>query len=997
MGVRELIPTFAEKFSEVVAQWGNRPAIEFDGSVWSYQDLDAAANQIAQRILAQKIPHQAVVGIELDKSANYVAALLGIWQCGCVALPSSPEMPATRRQELLRHSDAALSITESMVDWFGSGRGNESSSSGPASSSTTSTSSDAAYLIYTSGSTGVPKGVLISHAGLLPVLADQIDAFKLDETTRSLFYLSTAFDASLSDIGTVLLAGGTLVIRSDSRRWSVEELFRQIESLRISYCDLPPSLLTHAARLSIQVPSSLKTIVIGGEVCDYSAVEYWAKRVRLLNVYGPTEATICTSIHLCDPTDLETTSRSEVPIGRPIAAMRYCVADDGELWIGGPGLAIEYWKEPELTAAKFVVDEGHRWYRTGDRVDVGPLRELYFRGRMDRQFKCMGRLIEPAEIEHRLLESQRIVSAAIVPIANEDGIVNRFVAAIELADDIGSMQQEIESAYQRLRGLLPTWMLPNKIVALDPFPRTISGKPDLPRIRALSVVDLAKDPRGLSVVDLVKDPRAPVTPGGLTTSTTSQAELLRDVCEQALGRSVQWHDRFYEIGGDSLSAMTVMARMRSNDWTLSPDSLQHHTILECAKRLNQAGSMSSDEIQTVVNQTVAERIELQPCGSRNAGDGVRCLFMTGATGFLGTWLLEETMRRFTGTVICLVRAGSQELAMNRLRSSRRRYLGTTCESLPQQQIEVVCGDVSLPQFGFSETQWSQICDRATDVVHLAGDVHLLRSFDQMLGVNTMSVATAIEMCHCGNAKQLHDASTLSVFVASDRSDRSFCETDRLQTPCRIFGGYGQSKFAAERLIWSSEFAIEPSVLRLGLLTGDQNRAIGPDQDQLTQFTRGLVDLGMYPHELDDICFDATPVDQAAAIASQLILGSASGAWHVCSRVPVSLGRWVNAMRRHGVNIDGVDEQTFLRALQQQDRFDASKSLAALSLSRRLATTSHDDANHHQMDLFLATDVRFDCTRTERFLADAAMKLPFADDALLTKMVERMLRTNEVTR
>lgn len=980
----ELMTTFVHEFAEVLAWAADRRAIECSGDVWSYRDLDEASGRIATRMRSVGLKPHAVVGVELSKSPRYIAALLGVWRCGCVAMPLPPDLPTQRRQELLRHSHAALRVDDEFVEQIGS----EDISS----SSWYPNPADPAYLIYTSGSTGFPKGVLVSHSGLVPVLVDQIDTFGLDETTRSLLYLSTAFDASLSDIGTVLLAGGTLVIEPDCHRWSVEELFRRIESLRISYCDLPPSLLSHAARLNIASPRSLLTIVMGGEVCDFVTIKYWSDRVNLFNVFGPTEATICTSIHRCDPIVLASSERQEVPIGQPVAGMVNRVAEDDELWICGQGLAIEYLDQPELTAEKFVLHDRERWYRTGDRVAVDSTGDVYFRGRMDRQFKCMGRLIEPAEIEHRLLEDASITSAAVLPIFENDGIVKRFVAAIELGSEADCEQIAVKSASRRLGKLLPPWMVPSTLIPFGRFPRTVSYKPDLSRIR--------------QQVERFHSSGSQDVPPELDAFLidSEPARMLREVWQQVLGRPVQWKDRFCEVGGDSLSAMTVLARMRSLNWTLSPEALLQKPLLECASQLNLPEAMSSMELtmiaEQILNESDLSRGHLPAMRILNESSTMTAassILLTGATGFLGTWLLEELSKHLDQTIVCIVRAGSPDEAMDRLQSSRRRFLGANCDLLPSEHAEVICGDVSEPMFGLSETQWSHLCNRITDVVHLAADVHLLRSFEQMLPVNLSSVATAMQLCRCGIAKRLHYASTLSVFVASDRKDQRFDEADRLDDICHVHGGYGQSKFAAENLIWSCDLPFEPSVLRFGLLTGDRQRAIGPSNDQLTDFTRGLTQLGMYPASLDEICFDATPVDQAARIACHLIINGSTGAWHICSDHPVTLRRWVDAIRCCGVQIEGVENHEFLQHIRRRNLLSVTEAMSSLSLSRRLlAQLDNGFSNHHQMDLFLASDGTFDCTRTRQQLRDSKTEIPFASDELLKSMVGRMLGQVEVT-
>src|SRR5690606_1464903 len=214
---------------------------------------------------------------------------------------------------------------------------------------------------------------------------------------RALFYLSPTFDASVSDIGTALLSGAALCVEPGVRR-TPASMMALIRERGVTHLDLPPSVL--ATLDPGELPASVQTIVIGGEVCPADVVRRWASRVRLVNVYGPTEATICTSLGACDP---ETWDRPL--IGRPLPGIGYEVVDEaldpvpqgtpGELLIDGVGLARGYLNDPELTRKRFPTLRGRRVYRTGDRVVLHHDGEFEFLGRIDRQIKLHGLRIEP--------------------------------------------------------------------------------------------------------------------------------------------------------------------------------------------------------------------------------------------------------------------------------------------------------------------------------------------------------------------------------------------------------------------------------------------------------------------------------------------------------------------------------------------------------------------------------------------------------------------------
>ncbi|MGE0495668.1 MAG: AMP-binding protein [Vulcanimicrobiota bacterium] len=286
-----------------------------------------------------------------------------------------------------------------------------------------------AYLVFTSGSTGGPKLVKVPHTGLLPVLEHQIEVFQIQPESRCLWLLSPAFDASLSDVFTALLAGATLYIDE------LGSLRERLARHHITHLDLPPALLSAHDSL----PPHLKTLVIGGEVCPPNTVRRFAGHHRLLNVYGPSEATICTSISLGTP------DWDRALLGQPIPGVEYRIVDD-ELFVGGDHLATGYHLAPELTNRKFVELDGSRYFRTGDRV-----RQLdgdyEFLGRTDRQVKIRGCLVALEEVETHLRQAPGVGRAAVG--LNGDQLVAQLEGCPLAAE-------------RYLRDRLPDFMIPTR-------------------------------------------------------------------------------------------------------------------------------------------------------------------------------------------------------------------------------------------------------------------------------------------------------------------------------------------------------------------------------------------------------------------------------------------------------------------------------------------------------------------------------------------------------
>ncbi|QEG00432.1 Linear gramicidin synthase subunit D [Stieleria maiorica] len=964
--MREL---FCSAFDRVVNRYPEHVAVEQDGRRHCrYRELQSMSRGIAGLLQSAGVERQSVVAIRIEKSIEYIASLIGIWRAGCIALPLPDVFPAAVRMENGDRAGVAAVLQPDpssslgvQLEWTGRPR--------------VTHAGDLAYIFFTSGSTGSPKGVAVTHRGLVPVLKDQIDAFGLSPETRSLFYLSICFDASLSDIGTALLSGGTLVIESEVQSSPPAALMRCITERRITYADLPPAIVSRIGKLKLAIPESLSTVVVGGEVCSAEGIDWFSDRLNLFNVYGPTEATICTSIKPCRPGVMPT-------IGTPIAGMRYRIggitgdrvedvaADgEGELWIAGPGLAAGYIGDPKLTAQKFVMLDGTRWYRTGDRVRREGGGEYRFVGRVDRQFKLLGKLVEPEEIRRRLLEHPTVAEAAVVPLQDDRGSV-RAVAALVCPTDPSTFS--LVSLREHLRNGLPAWMVPTTIKVVDSIERTATGKADLHAATALATEHAPdRQPPPDSVV----------------------AETLHTLWVDVLGHDdFGWDDPLDAVGGNSLAAMELLALARAGGISLQAQCLQSQTLRECVSECVLDDPTTTQRLERIVQDLARAVPELPKTGSEASCN--RVILLTGATGFLGTWVLDALVAKQTGARLrCLVRAADASDALDRINQSRTTFLGRDALPLRRCDIEPICGDIAAARLGLSEAEWTATKEQVTDIVHLAARVHLLEGFHSMRGSNLDPITTLAELASRGRPKAIRYASTLSVFVSTDRALACYEESDRLDESARVFGGYAQTKWAAERLLWAIARQQTPSVFRLGLLTGDSRFGVGPDHDQLAMFTRGIARLGVYPQGIEEFSIDVTPVDQAANALVTLTLGNHTGAFHLCGPAPVTVSRWIAAMNGVGPELTPVSRECFALAARQYQAEPSHcpsgrQDVAAACLALDYRSTARSESR--PLDLFLATATRFDCTRTNQLLRSSDERIHAVTDRQLETMVVRML-------
>jgi amino acid adenylation domain-containing protein/thioester reductase-like protein len=848
---------------------------------------------------------------------------------------------------------------------------------------------DLAYLIFTSGSIGRPKGVLVTHRGIVPMLDSQIPVFGLRPGSRSLWLLSPAFDASVSDVGTALLSGATLCIEDGEALGSVHGLLEVLERRRITHFDLPPSLLP-VLDLD-RVPDSLETLIIGGEPSPPGLIRRWAERFRVVNVYGPTEATVCSSLCLCAPE-----SWDQPLLGTPIPGTRYLVlgcdrqpvapGTPGELFIASPGLARGYLNQPGLTAEKFVERQGERLYRTGDRVVVRGDGAHVFLGRIDRQVKVRGLLVEPEEVEARLVEHPGVAAAAVVQrvlpgagaIAagrSRVGLVAFVVARVPgTAPDPSDLHAWLARA-------LPLWMIPQHVEYLDELPRSISGKVDLPA--------LADRP-------LCAPPAVPVP------APDAKSAALAAVWREVLGlHEVSLSAGFFEQGGDSLALLEAVATAQARGLLIPPALVaQGLPIPEIVRRLDdrsrpalaEGGGTPPDArdstfLRSDVEADTGWRRFLDRARSRPAreDDGpCRSVFLTGGTGHLGARLMGELLRRTDADIHVLVRAQTEDEGRARLRAALDDHGGGLGVEY-RDRVRAVLGDVERPRLGLTRATWDGLTESVDTIFHNAARVNLVLPYASLRAANVLGTKEVLRLQGTGRRKRLHHASTLSVFVASDRNQGRVFEDDDLSATARVYGGYAQTKWAAEWLVRATASACGPtSIYRLGLITGDSQTGRSAPRDFLVLFLRGLARLGCVPRLNFDLWLDVTPVDFAAAAIACLALGAAPGTFHLANPRGLSLRAVVAALRGSGVGLDEVSPELFRSRLAAAGPLDPEPAAAVLALCRALPGGEAPFNAFRTMDLFQATGVEFDRTAAETALGGSGLAWPPPGDVLLAR-------------
>ncbi|MEH2221574.1 non-ribosomal peptide synthase/polyketide synthase [Nostoc sp.] len=593
-------------FEEQVERTPDAVAVVFENEQLTYQQLNCRANQLAHYLKSLGVRADVLVGLCVERSLEMVVGLLGILKAGAAYVPLDPEYPAERLSFMLEDAQVPVLLTQDKLleklpqhqgqvvcldtDWqFISQSSQDNALAQLTVGIALVQATNLAYVIYTSGSTGKPKGVTISHGAIANHCCIIQQTYELVQSDRILQFASINFDASLEQIFPTLIAGATLVLRG-SDVWTPTNFQKIISDFGLTVVNLPTAYWQQLAQESaktkiLDANSQLRLVIVGGDVMLPEYVALWQQSlmsgVRLLNAYGPTEATITATLFEIPSQFSKDTNLKKVPIGCPLANKTLYILDEhlqpvpigvpGELHIGGATLAQGYLNRPELTQEKFIPNPfedsaalasprasagGSRLYKTGDLARYLSDGNIEYLGRIDNQVKIRGFRIELGEIETVLSQYPHVQASCV--IAREDVPGNKSLVAYIVSQKEQTFTERLAlSAVEGSRSTLtvsdlrcflkeklPEYMVPSAIVILEALPFTPSGKVDR---RALPAPDLHSQ-----LSDKYVAPRSP------------NEELLAQIWSHVLKvEQVGINDNFFELGGHSLLATQLVSRIRN--------------------------------------------------------------------------------------------------------------------------------------------------------------------------------------------------------------------------------------------------------------------------------------------------------------------------------------------------------------------------------------------------------------------------------------------------
>jgi len=874
-------------FDEMVENFSSRTALQFATDLgpeirdeqYTYREMEIASNRLAHRLQHCGVERESIVAILTRPCCEMILAMFSVWKSGGAFLPIDPAYPRERIEYMLRDSGARVLLVDPGVktefDWTGERipltRG--AFIDGPAEKpELVSDAHDLAYIIYTSGSSGRPKAVAVEHQSLVHFTQWMISFFDLTHLDRGSKFAGFGFDASILETLPILCSGAGLYIVPEEIRLSLPELDTWYRKHQISFSFLPTQLGEEFAKRP--APPHLRWLVVGGDrLRRFTKTPY-----KMVNAYGPTEYTVVATAFSVDQ------SYENIPIGKPIANTRLLILDPsgrlcpprvpGEICLEGKSISRGYLQNADLTALKFVAHpdtQTERMYLTGDLGRWLEDGNIEFLGRIDSQVKIRGFRIELGEIEQAILEVPGVYSAVVLDreySSQKEG--DRFLCGYYVASPVVTVDLLRDALAQRL----PAYMLPTVWVKLDHIPFTPNGK-----------VDRAK----LPIPDLKPSEREVVAPRSVAES------IVLETFARTLGRSdLGIDDDFFDFGGNSLKAVSAVAELASDFKITANDLFRLRTVRRIVAEIAMSkGDLKErltrfiESLSEVLEERLPEEIikkdeEYRKKWARFENQTIqgrktyRNILLTGATGFLGSYLLRDLLHLTEAKIFVTIRAKSRQEAWDRLKAKAEYYFGTGAVETYRRRIVLVLSDLSKPGLGIEAELWERLKNQVDCVVHAAALTKHYGNYSDFVEANVDSTRALTELARAARA-DFNFVSTLSVAMGDIPNTETVLFTeydcDLGQTTSNH---YVRTKLEAEKLVLKLRAeGLVCNIFRVGFLTPDSQTHRFQENAEDSAFSQKLASfLNLKRIPVGALVHSFCPVDQVSQAITQLFSLSA---------------------------------------------------------------------------------------------------------------------------
>ncbi|CDM33118.1 hypothetical protein CBS147339_5136 [Penicillium roqueforti] len=832
----------------------------------SYAELHQKALALAIQIQAGNPGDTSPVGIIIPRGLNHVLGQVAVIYAGRVCVPLDEKLPDSHLASMLENLKSALVLTNAThqhrLPTFRHTLVDHSKvplmavdSFHPVFRSAWTSS----HILHTSGTTGKPKAVDSMAEGLINLSFDSSDFVRHGQ--RVGHGASVHFDSALVEIWTTLLRGATVVVIPAETVLDPMALRAFVKTEKLNVLQLTTSLLTVTAFACSDAFSTLDTLLTGGEAinCDIIRLIFdnGAPR-RIINGYGPTECSIYTLWHVISQNEA---LRGEIPVGKPIGNLETFLVNEkghlaqpgevGELLVGGPGVARGYIGNPEKTAQSFVTMPqlksqttrgiGHV-YRTGDLMRTDENGVHFYLGRKDNQVKIRGQRVELEALEASLLETRLVSAAVVIKITPDEVERGQFLLAFCIPTTHESTEGAILRAYI---SQFPHLMVP-RIQLISDLPLSSTGKADRRALERQWYEQIERSRDFAAALEIDSDDVA-----------VQVERIWLDVCSLPAEHLVPTAD-FVALGGSSIVAVMMITRINqalgvSMQARMLYENSTFEQLVQLVTRLQLNGDdLSAQSEQEIWLQDAQLGQFLRPQDTTiphwQSPDEGR-VFLTGATGFIGIFLLDALVKRpEVVQVACLVRAQDETTALRRIQETGRKY-GLF---LDLRKVIAVPGDFSLAKLGLDTTQYDHWASWASVVFHLGAKVSYVAPYSSHRQVNVIGTLFMLEFAKHQRLKAMHYSSSIAAYGPTGYvTGATMLPEDERPAPhlaaMQYDTGYSQSQYVAEMIVWSAiDNGFPVSIYRPGFVLGHSKSGLCNPDDFVSRLFTSCISLGLFP-------------------------------------------------------------------------------------------------------------------------------------------------------
>lgn len=907
-------------FEKNVLKNKEKVALVYKDKKLSYFELNKKANQLAHELLKHNINQQETICVLIDKSIEYIIALIAILKVNCVYMSVGENIPIERAKYMINNSDSKLILTTKEFDrkdisckekiYIDLDDENQIYIKNSTSNlNIKNKSTDKIHIIYTSGSTGVPKGNIILHKGIIRLL---MNTNYVDFTSDDIMLAtgSITFDISGFEVWGAILYGMTLHLVGNSVILNPGIYSKYLLDNKITTTFIPTPLFNQYAEYNPKMLQTLKAVYVGGDTFlpKYAnLVHRNCKNTKIYNCYSPAENTV-----VCLAQCIDRRFKNDIPLGH-IASNSICFVVDkcqklcsfkvpGEIYVGGEGLGLGYINNKKLTDEKFIVPQfiDKRLYKSGDLGYLNYDSSISFVERIDFQLKIRGQRVEILEIENRILKLPQIKEVVVKSL--EDNNKNKYLVAYYTTKS----HIKPEKIKEYISKYLTSYMMPSRLVELPKMPLNQNHKIDrfaLPYIK-LQDESLNMNPQN------------------------SNQQKILNLYKYTLNKeNIGMNDNFFEIGGDSILAIRLISKANDSGINIKyadvfkyPTPLKMYNMIYFNNFKEYDKDISNYDYKKI-NQLLKSSDKYISTLNKNTKN-VQNILLIGVTGFLGAHILDSFINDYEGKIYCLMRKKDKMTILQRINQVLDFYFSGKYKEQINNRIVLVNGDITKKNLGLSIDMYKDVIENVDCVINSAAYVKHYGVEKNFYDINFTSAKNICNFC-IKNNKKLLQISTLSISGNAVESgnnyknyfkEKKYFKEDDLYIGQRLDNIYVYTKFLAERYVLQSvaEGKLNAKILRIGNLTNrysDCKFQSNISENAFLNRIKALTTLKVLPENLLDIYLEFTPVDYAAKAIVRLINSDDNlPIYHIFDNNHVQIKEFIEILKEFNINIKIISEE-----------------------------------------------------------------------------------------